>query len=175
VLEALIEHMQQEAEKPLLPIVRNEHLSAIEKLQRFFSVLDSSRTTQKAFLANLARVWFADDNAIVRTKVDAAIIERRTPLLREIIHQGRREGVFNTPYPDQAGEMILVLSGGMGSTLVKLMLAAPQEPVVDEIVTVYSAYAGAIERVLGASHPFLPRPDRASVQEWLNVDDKPIH
>jgi AcrR family transcriptional regulator len=112
VLEALIERMQQEAEEPLLPIVHDAHLSALEKLQRFFATLDRSRTTQKAFIADLARVWFADDNAIVREKVDEAIVQRRAPLLTVIVHQGLQEGVFTTRYPDQAGEIILSLARG---------------------------------------------------------------
>src|SRR4051794_18530999 len=40
VLEAFIERIQQETEKPLLPIVHDPHLPAIEKLQGFFATLD---------------------------------------------------------------------------------------------------------------------------------------
>ena len=65
-----------------LPIVQDPRLSALEKLQRFFATLDTARTAQKAFIASLARVWFADENAIVREKVAEAIVERRAPLLR---------------------------------------------------------------------------------------------
>ena len=81
VLEAVIEQMQKDVEQPLLPIVQDPRLSALEKLQRFFATLDTARTAQKAFIASLARVWFADENAIVREKVAEAIVERRAPLL----------------------------------------------------------------------------------------------
>ena len=171
LLEALIEQMQQEAEKPLIPIVHDPHLSAMEKFQRFCSTLDSSRTTQKAFIATLARVWFADDNSLVREKVDQAIIYRREPLLTEIIHQGIREGVFTNAYPNQTGGIILSLARGMGNTLVKLMLSYEQKHEIDEIAATYTAYADAIERVLGVPYQFLYRPDAAAIRIWLDVED----
>ena len=168
LLEALIERMQQDAERPLKPIVQDPKLSAIEKLQRFFAMLDSARSTQKAFIADLARVWFADDNAIVREKVAAAIIERRGPLLTAIIRQGIQEGSFHTPYPEQGGGVILYLAQGLGSTLVKLMLAYEQERNVDAIVATYAAYSDAVERVLGAEQPFIIRPDAEVIRAWLD-------
>jgi AcrR family transcriptional regulator len=185
VLEALIERMQQEAEQPLLSIVHDPHLPALEKLQRYFATLDRSRITQKAFIADLARVWLADDNAIVREKVDAAIVERRAPLLNEIVRQGIREGVFTFAYPDQAGEIILSLQHGMGNTLVRLMLLLEQQRdhlrredphrkdprTIHEIVATCAAYAAAIERVLGAPDRFLYRPDVEVIREWLDVND----
>src|SRR6476620_11478073 len=40
VLEAFIERIRQEVEKPLLPIVHDPALPALDKLQRFFDTLD---------------------------------------------------------------------------------------------------------------------------------------
>ncbi len=56
VLEAFIERMHEEAEKPLLPIVHDAHLPALEKLQRFFATLDRLRTAQKTSVVELLRV-----------------------------------------------------------------------------------------------------------------------
>src|SRR5512133_1559111 len=46
LLEALIKRMGQETEKPLLPILSNPHLTAIEKLRGFFDMLDRLRMEQ---------------------------------------------------------------------------------------------------------------------------------
>jgi AcrR family transcriptional regulator len=175
VLEALIERMQQEVEQPLLPIVHDPHLPALEKLQRFFATLDRSRAAQKTFLAKLLRVWFADDNAIVRQKVDEAIVERRAPLLTVIVRQGIQEGVFTTFYPDHVGKVILSLALDMGNTLARLLLSSEQERdelrYIDDIVATYAAYTDAIERVLGAPSRILYRLDAGTVKEWLDVED----
>src|SRR5262245_52501172 len=112
VLAAFIERIRQETEKPLLPIIHDSHLPALEKLRRFFATFDRLRNAQKTLVVELLRVWYTDDNAIVRQKVDEAVHEQRAPLLTEIVRQGLQEGVFTTVHPDQAGEVILSLMQG---------------------------------------------------------------
>ncbi|MFU8772205.1 MAG: TetR/AcrR family transcriptional regulator [Anaerolineales bacterium] len=178
VLEGFIERIQEETEKPLLPILNDPHLSAIEKLLGFFGTLDSLRTAHKAKVIQLLRVWYTDENAIVRQKVDEAVREQRAPLLEEIVRQGVQEGVFSTPYPAQAGEVILSLLQGMGNTHAKLLLSLDQEVVtknyeqhcIEEITSTYAAYMSAIERVLGSPPNSLQRPDAVeAVKMWVTA------
>jgi AcrR family transcriptional regulator len=171
LLEAFVERGQEEVEKLLLPIVHDPHLSAIEKLQRFFDTLDQLRSTQKTFLVELLRVWYTDDNAIVREKADQVIVERRAPMLNAIVRQGIRDGVFTTPHPKQAGEIILYLLQGMGNTHARLLLSLEgeidEQRCVEEIVAVHCAYMHAIERVLGAPQNSLHRADAEVAQAWV--------
>lgn len=171
LLEALTEWIQEETEKPFLPIVHDPHLSAIEKLQGFFATLDRLRTAQKADVVKLLRIWYTDDNAIVRQKVDDAVFEQCAPLLTSIVRQGIQEGVFKTSYPDQAGEVILSLVQGMGNTHAKLLLSLEQEHderrCVEDIIAVHAAYMDAIERVLGAPPNSLYRTDAEAVKVWV--------
>jgi hypothetical protein len=117
------------------------------------------------------RVWFADDNAIVREKTDEVIVRRRAPLLNAIVRQGIQEGVFTTPYPDQAGQAILSITRGLGNVVLKLVLASEQKPdelrYIDEIVATSAAMAEATERVLGCSVQILDRPDVQAVKGWM--------
>jgi hypothetical protein len=59
----------------------------------------------------------------------------------------------------------------MGNSIARLLLIRVQgrnEPGdIDEIVATYAAYTEAIERALGASAPFLYRPDGKAVQGWF--------
>ena len=173
VLESLIERMQQDVEAALVPIVNDPNLTALEKLQRFFATFDRLRIAQKSSVVELLRVWFTDDNAIVRQKVDAATIERRVPLLTVIIRQGIQEGVFTVSYPDQAGEIILSLVQGMGRTHAHLLLVFDQERdearCIEGIVTTHAAYMDALERVLGAPTQSLDRTDAELVKVWLTA------
>src|SRR5258707_137754 len=132
LLEAFVERIKQETEKPLLPIIHDPKLSAIEKLQGFFDTLDRLRTVHKAEVVKLGRVWYTDDNAPVRLKVDEAIRSQRLPLLTEIVRQGVREGSFTTTYPDKAGEVLLSLLQGMGDTHAKLLFSFSFEQEQDE-------------------------------------------
>lgn len=171
ILAAIIEHMREASEKPLLPIVYDPHLTALEKLQAFFSTIDNLRMAHKADVAALGRVWYNDDNAIVRQKVDEAVVKQRAPLLTAIVRQGVEEGVFTTPYPDQAGEIILALLQGMGNTHARLLLFPEAE--LDEaqraeaIVTTHAAYMTAIERLLGAPPHALARTDAQIARLWI--------
>jgi len=171
VLEAFIERIQQETEKSLLPIIHDLQLSAIEKFQGFFDTLDRLRIAHKADVVMLGRVWYTDDNAIVRQKVDEAVRQQRAPLLNEIVRQGIREGVFTTAYPDQAGDVILSLLQGMGNAHAKLLLSLDQAPdeqrSIETIVAIHAAYMDAIERVLGVPPHSFYRVNAEAVKVWV--------
>ncbi len=173
LLEAYIERGQDDLDPVFRAIIDDPNLSATDKFQRFFAVLDQMRRAQQTFLADLVRVWFADENAIVREKTDEVIVQRRAPLLNAIVRQGVQEGIFTTPYPDQAGQVILSITRGMGNALLKLVLAFEQEPdalhYVDDIVATSAAMAEAIERVLGTSVRILERPDAQAVNAWMTA------
>jgi AcrR family transcriptional regulator len=177
LLEGLIEQIRQASLLPLLPIVQDPDLSAVQKLQGIFDKLDSLRMAHRADLIMAAQVWYTDDNALVRLKVDQAVFEQRAPLLAEIIRQGTREGLFTASYPDQAGEAILSLLQGMGNTHARLLLslvqqkgeANPEDQARDleQIVVTHGAYMEAIERVLGAPSDSLARTDAEAVKVWV--------
>lgn len=171
LLEAVIERMMQEAEKPLLPIVADPTLTALEKFQRFFVTLERLRAANKDFLSSFARVWYSDDNAIVRLKVDEATIARRAPLFDKIVDQGMREGSFRISNLGRVGEAILALLSAMGTAHAKLLLSldtAPNPaPVIEDILACYSAYMSAIERVLGAPDGSLHLQNPEPIEAWM--------
>jgi len=173
VLEAIIERMKQGLEQPLVLIIHDQHLSAIEKLQGFFDLLERLRIAQKASIKELLRVWYNDDNAIVRQKVNDELLKHRAPLLTEIVRQGIREGIFTTAYPEQAGELILLLLNGLGTTHARLLLSLEQDQdeqgCIEGIVTTHSAYMDAIERVLGAPSNSLRRSDAEAMKVWVTA------
>lgn len=171
LLEAFIERIKQETEKPFLPIIHDPGLSAIEKLQGFFDTLDRLRNAHKAEVIKLGRVWYSDDNAIVRQKVDEAVRAQRAPLITEIVCQGVREGIFTTAYPDQAGDVILALLQGMGNTHARLLLSLEQKHddlhCIERIVATHAAYMDALERVLGAPPHSFSRTNAEAAKIWV--------
>jgi AcrR family transcriptional regulator len=171
VLEAFIERIRQETERSLLPIIHDPQLSAIEKFQGFFDTLDRLRIAHKADVVALGRVWYTDDNAIVRQKVDEAVRQQRAPLLNEIVRQGIREGAFTIAYPDQAGDVILSLLQGMANAHAKLLLSLDQQPdqqrSIEKIVAIHAAYIDAIERVLDVPPHSFYRVDVETVKVWV--------
>ena len=174
LLDAFVERIEQEVEKPLLPIIHDPHLNAIEKLQGFFDTLDRLRVANKTEVISLGRIWYSDDNAIVRLKVEEAVLAQRAPLLTEIVRQGVQEGLFTIAYPDKAGEIILSLLQGMGNTHARLLLMFEQdnnddERRIEEVIAVHAAYMDAVERVLGAPPNSFSRATREAVNVWIEV------
>ncbi len=168
LLEALIESMLDEMERLLIPVVHDAHLSALEKFQGFFGTLISWKTEKKTFLLTLLRVWYADDNAIVREKARATAIKHNTPLLTVIIRQGIQEGVMTTSYPEQVGEVILSLGYGLSDTLGRVLLSF--EPSSDDwqhVNSTIGAYTDALERILGVSTGALSPIDAETIIEML--------
>lgn len=173
VLEAFIKRIREESEKPLLPIIHDPHLSAIEKLQGFFDTFARLRMERRVDVVEMWSVWYTDHNAIVRQKVEEAVIQQRAPLLNVIVRQGIQEGVFTIAYPDQASEVIMSLLRGMENTHARMLLSLEQERdeprCVEGIVTTHAAYMDAIERVLGAPPNSLYRADAEAVKVWVNA------
>lgn len=171
LLDAFIERIRHELEQPLLPIINDPNLSAIKKLQGFFDTLDRLRTAHQADVIKLLRVWYSGDNAVVRLKVDEAVVEQRAPLLTAIVRQGLREGSFTTAHPAYAGDVLLSLLQGMGNTHARLLLALDQgqdeQRCIELIITSHAAYMDAIERVLGAPPNSFARADAAAVHAWV--------
>jgi AcrR family transcriptional regulator len=172
VLEALVERMVVVEVIPLLtPIVQDSHLTALEKLNRYFDTAVRWKTAKKTFMLELLRVWLADENAIVRQKLFAMSVKRVTPLLTEIIRQGIQEGVFKTAYPDQVCHVILYVLQGLSETIIELLISSEtnhDSARIESGVTVYiAALTDALERVLGTPKGALHLIDPETLKEWF--------
>jgi AcrR family transcriptional regulator len=171
LLEALIDRIQHESGEPLLPIVHDPHLTAIQKLQGYLSTLDQLRIERRQDVLAALNVWYEDANAVVRQRVAEAILELRAPMLSLIVRQGVREGVFTVAFPEQAGQVVVALLQAMGDAEARMLLvaaaAADQESRINAIVAMHSAYMEAIERLLGAPPDSLERADAEVVSAWV--------
>lgn len=171
LLEGLTERMIAAAEQIIIPIVNDPKLSALLKFRQFFDSMSSWKLNQKAFVIGILRAWFADDNALVRQRMNALIDQRIVPLLSQIVRQGIAEGSFASAYPDQVGSVILSLLVGLQTAIGALLFEAqltPQQKVT-EIVACYAVYLDALERILGAQHGTLFHIDSESVQVWIDA------
>lgn len=168
LLEALIERMLGELEKMLTPVVQDPHLSALEKLQRFFASLAFFKTERKAYLLALLHGWYRDENAIVRQKVRADGNKLIVAILKHIIRQGIQEGALTTPFPEHAGEIVLSIAQGLQDTLGEWILLArePEHIALPYIESITAAYTDAIERVMGLPKNSLTIVDTETLKDW---------
>jgi len=168
LLEALIERMLNEAEQIITPIVQDPHLTALEKFQRYFDTVARWKTAQKTLMLALLRVWYTDDNAIVRQKVTSSGLKRITPLLTAIIRQGAQEGIFTTPYPNQVCEVVFSIMLGLGDSLAEALLAhSSEKDTLQSMQNAVASYTDALERVLVAPSGCLQLIDDKMLKEWV--------
>lgn len=170
LLEALLERLQQEGEQIFTRIIRDTELPVLARLQHFFDTVGRWKVAQKAYVLALLRVWYTDDNAVVRLRVQTTMAQHIGPLLTELIAEGVAAGVLDTTFPDQAGPIVLQTLIGAGDSMARLILAGPDLPDrVARAERLTAAYNNALERVLGAPPGSLHMIDTATLREWFDI------
>jgi AcrR family transcriptional regulator len=167
LLQTLLERMADTLRAHLAPVA-TEPRPALERLQRFFAALAGWKLRRRDLLLALARVWYSDDNAIVRQKLRPRLADRMAPLLARIVRDGVAEGVFTAPYPDQTSRVLVGLILDLNDALGELLLADESGiaalPAAEETV---AAHTDALERVLGVPSGSLALVDTATLTTWL--------
>jgi AcrR family transcriptional regulator len=173
MLEALVERFMDQGEKQITPIVKDDSLTAIEKLNHYFEAAGKWKVGQKDYLISLMKVWYSDDNAIVRQKMLDSSKKRISPLLSSIIVQGVSEGTFKTTFPEQAGEVTLCLIQSLWDRLSMLLLNDGQDRNgIDQMKSIIAAYTDSIEKVLGIPEATLRLIDEITMNDWFNTKER---
>jgi AcrR family transcriptional regulator len=170
LLDRLVEHMLDQAEQVLRPIIQDPVLTALEKLNCYFAAVGEWKTTQKSFLVALQRVWHSDDNAILRQKHQSIFLERIGPMIAALVQQGVTEGVFVTAHPEQISEILINLGAGLKASRNRVLLADPPFPdALQRLERLVAAYTEAIERVLGLPAGTLILIDKRTLKAWATT------
>jgi len=174
LLDELIERMLVHTIQLVEPIVEDENLDALEKFHLFFSTIENWKIENKVFFKGILQVFYNDDNAILRHKFKAASVTATTPPLSRVIRQGIEEGVFDTSYPDEIGDIIIVIGQSLAENLAFLLLA--EDGNGDPVITVERKIAVsqyAMERVLGAPRGSVNIFDFGRLRQWFEPDEIP--
>jgi AcrR family transcriptional regulator len=178
VVVALAQRMQDDLEAQIRPIVEDADLAATEKLKRAMATLlrqDISRQAE-TLIITLLRVWFSDENVLVRAKVDEARVERFAPLFTEIVRQGIEEASFTATHPELSGEMLLAFVQSLQYALSRVYFtfeeSQDQQQFINGTIATFDAHMEAIERMLGAPSRLLLRLDSEAVRRGLAINDE---
>jgi AcrR family transcriptional regulator len=152
LLEALVERMGQLSAKTLLPIVNDPELGAIQKFRRFFEAGATEKFAHKELTVSLMRIWYSNDNAIIRQKMSSGALKWTAPMVLEpIIRQGVAEGVFTVRYPEQVAKIVMGIALSLSDTMIEPMLSPQPDPAkLKESENALDTYFETIERILAA-------------------------
>ena len=150
------------------PVVDDANLAAIEKFRAFFAMIAAFKAEQRDFMLQLMKVWFSDENAIVRDKLRREQIHRVTPHIATIIRQGVREGSFALADPDQMARVVLALILDAGDEAGELFVARQTGALdYDTVTRRFATYQIALERLLGVAPGMLQLVDDDVLQLWF--------
>jgi AcrR family transcriptional regulator len=172
LLEALIEDFMDKGESRVIPIVKNERMKAIEKLNTYFATASQWKTSQKEYLTAFMKLWYNDSNAIIRQKMITASKKRISPLLSSIILQGVEEGVFKPAHIDYTAEMIISLVQSLWDNLAIKIITNAQGTNeifedINEMNNVISSYTSVIENILGVPKSTVKIIDDETMRAWI--------
>ena len=174
VLEAVVERMATEQVEPIfLAIVQDPNIPALEKLHRYFDMSTRWKTSKRAFVTELVKIWYSDENALARQKMLARTVEHMGPFFTEIIKQGVRERVFTTPYPEVTAQVIVNLIYDLAYASGQMFIAedVKESDNLRRIETIYEAYSDVLERVLGAPKGSIQFMTAEALKIWFSSDE----
>jgi AcrR family transcriptional regulator len=167
LLDNLVNRVIIQIEESIKPVLEKRS-SAVEKLRELIRNVGAVKMDNRDILLQVIKVLYRDTNLITRHKMYMKSIEIMGPVYSKIIRQGVSEGVFNTQFPEDAGELILRLGSGMGDVFCELLLELDERPEKMEILwRKLRLYENTIERVLGVEEGLLKLFDREQVEKFL--------
>ena len=169
LLEGLIERTGEQGMQLIRPILTDPTLNALQKLQIYFDSAMRWKTAQKDALIPILKVWYSDNNTLLRQKELAAGRKLMIPLLTEVLRQGNSEGLLTTQQPEQMAEVLVVLILGLSDVLGESILAAQAGSAnLERVEATIAAYTCSIERTLGAAPSSLKLMDMETMKQWFS-------
>jgi AcrR family transcriptional regulator len=173
VIEALTERLVGDSVQALVPIVTDDKVGALDKMQRFFGEIIRWKSARQNLFVAMLPVWHSPDNIVFRVQLDRSVAKRLAPLLAMIVRQGVDEHLFATAHPEQAATIIITLIQALQAVMAEQLLASahrsPDAPSVKDMVATYGAHIEAIERYLGIPAGALHRADTRTIRSWIDA------
>jgi AcrR family transcriptional regulator len=174
LLQAMVDRMGDVVTANLAAIVETPGLAPVARLERFFSETATWKTERKDLFVALLRVWYSDDNAIVRDKLRRDSMRRLAPLLARIIEEGNATGAFDARHPAEAAQVVVALMFSVGDIVGERFTADDLSGRARAAVErVGASFTEALERVLGARAGSLQLMDESTLDAWFGPATRP--
>jgi AcrR family transcriptional regulator len=168
LLEAIVDRFVAVALAQVERIVGDPSLNAVDKFHAYFSTIARLKGEQKEFLVALMRVWFSDDNVLVREKLRREQVRHVATHIAAIIRQGVAEGAFMLADPEGMARVVLSLILDTGDEAGELYMRRQAGEVdLDSVRRRLQTYQVALERVLGVAPGTVHLLDEQTLQTWF--------
>ena len=105
IMDAIIERLLNQVLERIEKLMTNDSLSQAEKFMGFFASINLTQLTGDEEIVDY---FNQPQNALFHEKSNRLLIKKLSPVLAQIISEGMESGLFDTPYPAETAELILV-------------------------------------------------------------------
>ncbi|MGH7686253.1 MAG: TetR/AcrR family transcriptional regulator [Candidatus Dormibacteria bacterium] len=169
LLAAIVDRLVETATAAVASVPEDPALSAREKFARVFGGIARWKSERRDLMLALVRVWYSDENALLRDKLRAQMLVHLAPLVARIVEQGRADGAFTVADAEETAHVILSLLYGAREAAGEMFFARAEGAIPFAAVRRrFGAYSTAVERILGVPEGSLPIVDDATLHEWFD-------
>lgn len=104
ILDALVDRMTQEGINNAGTIVEDKNLPILKRLTGVLYCLRVESGARDEIIDQMHK----PQNALLHQKMQERLINGVVPLITQLITEGNKSGIFNTKYPKEAAEMIMI-------------------------------------------------------------------
>ena len=169
ILEAVIERMTDTVMAVVEPLADQPNLTPLAKLQQVFAVAGQWKAERKDLMMAVVQAWYSDRNMQLRQRLEHMAQARLTPLIAEILRDGKAEGVFHLGSPNHAAYILVAMLLDSGEGLSNLVLARLAGAVpFEDVELAIAAYNEAFERILGLAPGLFEIIDSPTLHFWFD-------
>lgn len=152
-MNQLVDRFTENLMNDLLPIVQDENLNGLEKLNTIFQRSSLNKSTQLDLIFTMIKMMFSAKNLLLREKLHQKSLELTVPLLAEVLEQGKSEGLFEIKNPEIAATLIQLLGFCSSVIISRLIIELESDSTkLSELEEFLEEYRISIERLLGAQN-----------------------
>lgn len=166
VVDATVEHVISGTLSDIEHVYTDE-AGAVEQLEGFLGVSTKRPAATADLRRLLVQVHRSGNQALVAVLLDRAM-SLCLPALERIIERGIEEGVFDTPFPTEAAELILAAGEqALLSSIRSLNETRNHQDVINLLLRRSEATIFATERLLGLKRGTLERQTRSRAKQTV--------
>ncbi|MCA1294336.1 TetR/AcrR family transcriptional regulator [Paenibacillus sp. alder61] len=139
IMDALIERYSARLLSAAREVAADRSVPVVERIVRVVMALNLSGGSSEEIMEQIHK----PENALMHRKIQKFIIGGVPPILTEIIREGIGQGVFNTPFPYECMEMVVVYANTIFDDDIVLLTD-------EELASRLQAFVFNTERLLGA-------------------------
>ncbi len=169
VLAGLLDRRLDRWEARLAPIAETSG-PADARLCDFLRTLAGAKAEDRAFLIEVLRSVYAEENAIVYATARVGMADRLLPRLAMIIADGRADGTFDVTEPEATARVVISLLQECTDRIGRLLIdVADGRATARQVETQTVAYVEALHRTLGAGPGTLAFIAPADLRRWIRA------